>query len=106
LCFGREWRACRAGGGKWGDLPLSAGPEADKRDAGEDARVVRADAFRAQIWGRNGCARTRSDRVVYLGQAVGLPFAHFSVRADAFGRGVVVFVDLLEMPLKQWVSSV
>jgi hypothetical protein len=34
LCFGREWRACRAGGGKWGDLPLSAGPEADKRDAG------------------------------------------------------------------------
>jgi hypothetical protein len=43
-----------------------------------------------QICGRNGYAQTRSNPVVYLGQATGTPSPHFSIRVDVYGREVVI----------------
>jgi hypothetical protein len=45
---GREGQGNTGRGGGNGLVPLSAGPEVDKRDAREDAQAVRSDAFQAQ----------------------------------------------------------
>jgi hypothetical protein len=37
-------------------------------------------------------------RTVCLGRAAGLQFPHFSVHADTFGHGVVIWIGPLEMP--------
>jgi hypothetical protein len=74
-------------------------PRVDKRDAGGRMRVLSGPTHfgpnsEAEM-GAHGHDRTALS--VWVGP-LGCHFPIFPIRADTFGRGVVVWVGLLEMP--------
>jgi hypothetical protein len=103
-CFGREWSACRVGGEN--EASTSVGWARDR----QEGRGGRTHALSGPThfgpkseaeMGAHGQARTVLS--VWVGPlSCGFPI--FSVRADTFGREVVVWVGPLEMPLTRGVG--